>query len=191
MTDLREQLVGVIRMRGLMRFDEPVTLASGEKSREFIDTKAALSRGEDLELACNALLERVSDLDFDAVGGMTMGADQFAHVVAVLARREWFVVRKAPKGRGTDRLLEGAKVGAGWRVLVVDDVVTTGGSMRKACETIEQVRAEVVGAVAIVDRGEAAARYFEERKIPYRSVLTYRDLGIEPVGGGSVQPQAV
>ncbi len=191
MTDLREQLVGVIRMRGLMRFDEPVTLASGEKSREFIDAKAALSRGEDLELACNALLERVSDLDFDAVGGMTMGADQFAHVVAVLARREWFVVRKAPKGRGTNRLLEGAKVGAGWRVLVVDDVVTTGGAMRKACETIERVRAEVVGAVAIVDRGEAAARYFEERKIPYRSVLTYRDLGIEPVGGGSVRPQAV
>jgi len=190
-TDLREQVVDVIRERGLIRFDEPVTLASGEKSREFVDGKAALSRGEDLELACRALLEHVSDLDFDAIGGMTMGADQFAHVVAVFARKEWFVVRKTPKGRGTNRLVEGAKVGRGWRVLVVDDVVTTGGSMRKACETIEQVGAQVVGAVALVDRGEVAARYFDERGIHYRPVVTYRDLGMEPVGGGSVQPQAV
>jgi len=190
-TGLRERVIGVIRERGLIRFDEPVTLASGEKSREFVDGKAALSKGEDLELACRALLEHVNDLDFDAIGGMTMGADQFAHVVAVLARKEWFVVRKVPKGRGTNQLVEGARIGRGWRVLIVDDVVTTGGSMRVACETIEELGAQVVGAVALVDRGETAARYFDERKIPYRPVVTYRDLGIEPVGGGSVQPHPV
>lgn len=63
--------------------------------------------------------------------------------------------------------------------------------MRIACETIEELGAQVVGAVALVDRGETAARYFDERKIPYRPVVTYRDLGIEPVGGGSVQPHPV
>jgi len=190
-TGLREQVVGVIRERGLIRFDEPVTLASGEKSREFVDGKSALSRGEDLELACRVLLEQVRDLDFDAIGGLTMGADQFAHVVAVLARKEWFVVRKDPKGRGTNRMVEGAKVGRGWRVLLVDDVVTTGGSIRKACEEIEQIGAEVVGAVTLVDRGEVAAKYFDERSIPYRPVVTYRDLGIEPVGGGAVEAHTV
>ena len=182
MTDDRGRLARVILRRGLVRFDEPVTLASGQKSREFIDGKAALSRGEDLELACRMLVHLVWDLPFDAIGGLTLGADQFAHVVAVLARKEWFVVRKDPKGRGTNRLVEGAKVGSGWRVLLADDVVTTGGSIRRACETVEQLGAEVVGAVALVDRGEVATRYFAERAIPYRALLNYRDLDIAPVG---------
>jgi orotate phosphoribosyltransferase len=188
-TDEHGRLVGVIRERGLIRFDEPVELASGEMSREFVDGKAALSRGEDLELACRVLLELVGDLDFEAIGGLTMGADQFAHVAAVLARKEWFVVRKDPKGRGTNRRVEGAKVRRGWRVLLVDDVVTTGGSMQRACEALDDLGAEVVGAVALVDRGDSAARFFAARDIPYRSVLTYRDLEIEPVGGGSVEPE--
>jgi len=188
---LKEQVIEIVRDRGMIRFEEPVTLASGEKSREFIDGKAALSRGEDLELACRALLAQVDDLEFDAVGGLTMGADQFAHVLAVIGKKEWFVVRKDPKGRGTNRLVEGAKVGPGWKVLLVDDVVTTGGSIRKACEAIEQLGAAVVGAVTLVDRGEVATAYFKERQIPYRPMVSYRDLGIEPVGGTLAQPQSV
>src|SRR5205823_7638306 len=121
----REQVIEIIRERGLLRLPEPVTLASGELSRDFIDAKAALSRGADLKLACEAILDNMGDVEFDAVGGLTMGADQFAHVLAVLAGREWFVVRKEPKGRGTNKLVEGAKVGEGWRVLLVDDIVTT------------------------------------------------------------------
>lgn len=189
MSGLKDQVIEIVRDRGLIRFEEPVTLASGEKSREFIDAKAALSRGPDLEVACRALLEQVADLEFDAVGGLTMGADQFAHVMAVVGRTEWFVVRKDPKGRGTNKLVEGAKVGPGWRVVLVDDVVTTGGSIRKACETIEEIGAGVVGAATLVDRGEVATAYFAARKIPYRPLISYRDLGIEPVGGGSLQPQ--
>jgi orotate phosphoribosyltransferase len=183
---LRDQVIGVIRQRGLIHFDEPVALASGEMSRDFIDAKAALSRGDDLTLACRAIIEELGPLDFDAIGGMTLGADQFAHVVAVLAHKQWFVVRKDPKGRGTNQLVEGAKVGPGWRVLLVDDVVTTGGSIRKACEVIEEIGAEVVGAVTLVDRGDAASAFFAERSIPYSPMVTYRDLGIEPVGGGTV-----
>lgn len=186
---MRDQVIRIILERGMIRFDEPVTLASGEKSTEFIDAKAALSRGEDLETACRAMLEEIGSLDFEAIGGMTMGADQFAHVTAVLARKEWFVVRKDPKGRGTNRLVEGAKVGTGWRVVLVDDIVTTGRSIRKACEVVEEIGAVVVGAVTLVDRGETATRYFEDRQIRYTPVMTYRDLGIEPVGGGAVQPQ--
>jgi len=181
---LRDHVIAIIRERGLVHFDEPVTLASGEKSRDFIDAKAALSRGEDLELACRALLEAVGDVEFDAVGGMTMGADQFAHVTAVLAGKEWFVVRKAPKGRGTNQLVEGAKLGPGMRVVLADDVVTTGGSIRKACEVVEEMGPEVVAAVTLVDRSGAATSYFEERRIPYRALVTFRDLGIEPVAQG-------
>jgi orotate phosphoribosyltransferase len=183
----RQRIIEIVRERGLLRLPEPVVLASGELSRDFIDGKAALSRGEDLKLACEAILEIVGDVDFDAVGGLTMGADQFAHVLAVLANKQWFVVRKEPKGRGTNKLVEGTKVGAGMRILLVDDVVTTGGSIQKAHDAITALGATVVAAATLVDRGDVAGRYFRERDIPYAPVVTYRDLGIEPVGGGLVR----
>lgn len=152
-------------------------------SREFIDGKRALAAGEDLELACRAILEATADISFEAVGGLTMGADQFAHVVAVLASKQWFVVRKEPKGRGTNKLVEGAAMVPGMRVLLVDDVVTTGGSIQRAYDAIVAEGAEVVGAVTLVDRGDVASRFFEAKGIPYVPLVTYRDLGIEPVGG--------
>jgi len=183
----RQQIIDIVRQRGLLRLPEPVVLASGELSRDFIDGKAALSRGDDLKLACEAILDSVGEVQFDAVGGLTMGADQFAHVIAVLAGTQWFVVRKEPKGRGTNKLVEGGKVGEAWRVLLVDDVVTTGGSIQKAHDAIVALGATVVAAATLIDRGDIAAQYFREREIPYASVVTYRDLGIEPVGGGLVR----
>src|SRR3989442_5437934 len=100
---LRDRVIEIVRERGLLRLPEPVVLASGELSRDFIDAKAGLARGEDLELACRAIVEAVGAIEWDAIGGLTMGADQFAHVVAVLASKQWFVVRKEPKGRGTNK----------------------------------------------------------------------------------------
>lgn len=185
-SSLRDQLVEIVRERGLIRLPEPVVLASGQASQDFVDAKAALSRGPDLAIACRALIEAVDGIEFDAVGGLTMGADQFAHVVAVLAGVEWFVVRKEPKGRGTDKMVEGATIAAGTRVLLVDDAVTTGGSIQKAHDAIVALGATVVAAVTLVDRGEVAAPYFRDRGIPYVALVTYRDLGIEPVGGGLV-----
>jgi orotate phosphoribosyltransferase len=178
----RDDVREIVLRRGLKRFDEPVRLASGELSREFIDGKAAFAHGDDLKMACETLLEAVADVEFDAVGGLTMGADAFAHVVAVLAGCEWFVVRKQPKGRGTNQLVEGAVVGPGTRVLLVDDVVTTGGSIRTALERIQELGATVVAAVTLVDRGETAKRFFAANGIRYEPLVTYEDLNIDPVG---------
>jgi orotate phosphoribosyltransferase len=180
---LRQRILDTVRRRGLLRLPEPVVLASGQLSRDFVDAKAALAHGQDLEAACRALLESVDGTDFEAVGGLTMGADQFAHVMAVLAGKHWFVVRKEPKGRGTSKLVEGAVVGEGTRVLLVDDVVTTGGSIRRAHDVIVALGAEVCAAATLVDRGDVAARFFAARGIPYFPLITYRDLGIEPVTG--------
>ena len=184
MGNLRDQVVEIVRERGLIRLPEPVVLASGQLSRDFVDGKSALSRGPDLELACRALLEAVEGIEFDAVGGLTMGADHLAHVAAVLSGREWFVVRKAPKGRGTDKLVEGASVGAGTRVLLVDDAVTSGGSIRRAHDAIVALGATVVAAVTLVDRGDVAAGFFAGLGVPYAALVTYRDLRIEPLGEG-------
>jgi orotate phosphoribosyltransferase len=183
MSDLRDQVIEIVRAKGLRRMPEPVQLASGEMSQEFIDAKVALAHGADLKLACEALLEQLDGIDFDAVGGLTMGADQFSHVVAVLADKHWFVVRKEPKGRGTNKLVEGATVGEGTRVLLVDDVVTTGGSIQKAFDAITALGATVVAAVTLVDRGEVAKRFFDDNGIPYVPLVTYVDLKIAPVGG--------
>jgi orotate phosphoribosyltransferase len=187
MSDLRRQVINIVHQRGLKHLSEPVTLASGARSRHFIDGKAALSRGEHLRIACEALLELavVHDCEWDAVGGLTLGADKFAHVVAVLADREWFVVRKEPKDRGTKQQVEGAGIGPGVRVLLVDDVVTTGGSIQKAHDVITALGAEVVAAITLVDRSDVAVDFFKERGIPYVPLVTYADLGIPPVHSGN------
>lgn len=182
----RARLLQIVRERALRQFDEPKELASGELSRDFIDAKAGLSRGSDLRLACAVIADQVAaaGIEWDAVGGLTLGADQFAHgIVTHLADdHEWFVVRKQPKGRGTNQLVEGATLGAGSRVLLVDDIVTTGGSAQKAHQHVVDTGATVVAAVTLVDRSDIAAAYFAERGVPYLPVFTYRDLDIVPVG---------
>jgi orotate phosphoribosyltransferase len=189
LTGARDRLLAVVRERGLIQFDEPRQLSSGEMSRDFIDAKRALSRGADLRLAARVIVDAVAaaGIEWDAVGGLTMGADHFAHgIVAVLADdHEWFVVRKQPKGRGTNQVVEGAVLGEGTRVLLVDDIVTTGGSAQKAYEQVTATGATVVAAVTLVDRSDIAAAYFGERDVPYLPVFTYSDLGIVPVGAGA------
>jgi orotate phosphoribosyltransferase len=186
LSHLQNEVIEIVRARGHQRLTEPVQLASGEMSLDFVDGKRALEEGEDLEKACRAMLELVDRIEFDAIGGLTLGADQFAHVMAVIAKRRWFVVRKAVKGRGTNRRVEGANLTQGVKALLVDDVVTTGSSIREAYDVITELGATVVGAVTLVDRGERASQMFRTEGIPYFAVATYKDLGIEPVGGGLV-----
>lgn len=178
----RSQLVDIVRRLGYEHRDPPFELSSGRKSHDFIDGKRALAAGSNLRLACQLAIDLAAGagIEYDAVGGLTMGADHFAHGIALLSGCEWFVVRKEPKGRGTDQLVEGAEL-EDKRVLLTEDAVTTGGSIQKACEVVTDEGATVVGAVTLVDRGDSGARYFIERGIWYCPLLTYRDLDIEPV----------
>jgi orotate phosphoribosyltransferase len=188
----REKIVEIVREHGLLRSDEPVRLASGEYSRDFIDGKAALAHGPDLKLACRVMVDALDGIEFDAVGGLTMGADLFAHAIPTLdgVDCDWFVVRKEPKGRGTNKLIEGAAIRPGSRVVLVDDVVTTGGSIQKAYGALVEAGAVVVAALTLVDRGEVAAAFFAERGIPYTPIVTCRDLGLAPVAIAAEAGQA-
>jgi orotate phosphoribosyltransferase len=183
--ELRGALLEIIKERGLRHFDEPVELSSGELSQWFVDGKQALSQGRDLRLACELIIAVAAEagIEYDAVGGLTLGADQFSHGVALVADKKWFVIRKQPKGRGTNQSIEGAALGPGVRVLLVDDVVTTGGSIQKAHAHVVESGAEVVLATTLADRGEIAGAFFASVGVPYRPLLTYTDLGIPPVGG--------
>ena len=183
MTPLRAAALELIRTKGVRRFDEPVQLASGAFSDVFVDVKRALCAGDDLRVVCEAMAEvvRSAGVDFDAAGGLTLGADQFAHGIALVARRQWFVIRKQPKGRGTNQWVEGAVLGPGVRVLLVDDAVTTGGSIKQAYERVIAEGAEVVFAMTTVDRGDVAGAWFRDHGVPYEPLVSYADLGLDPI----------
>jgi orotate phosphoribosyltransferase len=168
----------------LQHLPEPVRLASGEMSRDFVDAKLAVDDPDDLDLVGRAMTAAAHDrgIAFDAVGGLVLGAVPFTFAVAGAARCRWFLIRKEPKGRGTNRWAEGARIGPGTRVMVVDDVITTGGSIQLACERVQGEGAQVVFATTLVDRGDRATPYFAAAGIPYLPMLTYRDLGIAPIG---------
>ena len=179
------RVLEIVERRGHLVLDEPVELRSGGRSRHFVDGKRALARGDDLRLAATALLElvRAEGVAFDAVGGLTMGADHLAHAMAVVAGDvDWFSVRKAAKGRGTNRRVEGAELGPQRRVVVVEDVITTGGSILEAVEVVRGTGATVVFATTVVDRGDEGSAALAAAGVPYRSLLTYRDLRIPSVG---------
>ena len=187
-----QRLPETLRAKGLTELPEPVQLASGSYSRYFIDGKAALGAGDDLRMAAEAITERVSaaGIRFDAVGGLTLGADALAAAIAVLSSTSWFIVRKEAKGRGTNRLVEGTRIGEGSRVLLIDDVVTTGGSILRAYRSVQDTGAQVVAAVTLADRGDKAARSFGELGVPYFPMTTYKDIGIPPIGTESAPTTA-
>ena len=100
---------------------------------------------------------------------------------SLVGGREWFIVRKKAKGRGTAKRVEGAELNADSKVLVVEDVVSTGGSLLQAIDAIEETGAEVVAATTLIDRGDLTAPVLAERGIAYFPLATYADLGLEPI----------
>ncbi|MDY6998927.1 MAG: orotate phosphoribosyltransferase [Actinomycetota bacterium] len=173
----------LIRTRGHEYRAEPFRLASGQLSHDYIDGKYAVDTGERLELVSRAVadLAAANGIEFDAVGGLTMGADPLAHGVAMVTGKAWFSVRKEQKTRGREQWVEGTRLQPGTRVLLVDDVISTGGSTELALERIAPLGVVVTGVIPMVDRGDIAAARFAKRNVPFHALVSYRDLGIEPV----------
>ena len=180
---LRAGLQQILRTKALSHRDEEIQLACGAMSRDFIDGKEAFAAWQDLKVACDAIVEAVgaAGIEFDAAGGPTLGADALAVGIAAVSDTRWFIVRKRQKGRGTGRRIEGLQIGPGDRVLLVEDVVTTGGSVIDALGAVRQTGAEVVAAVTLADRGDTARHAFDRLGVPYFPMATYADLGIDPV----------
>ena len=138
-----------------------VVLSSGREADWYVDLRRVTLDGEAAPLIGRVMLETTSAVDFDAVGGLTLGADPVAtamlHAAAAKGRRlDAFVVRKAGKAHGLQRRIEGPDV-AGRRVLAVEDTSTTGGSVMTAVEALREAGADVVAVAVIVDRGARAA----------------------------------
>jgi orotate phosphoribosyltransferase len=182
-SELWQSAFDLIRTRGHERREEPFKLASGQLSHDYIDGKYAVDTGERLEIVSRAVAELAAErgIEFDAVGGLTMGADPLAHGVALVTGKAWFSVRKEQKQRGREQWVEGTRLTEGTRVLLVDDVISTGGSTALAMDRIAPLGVVVTGVIPMVDRGDVAADLFSERNVPFAALVTYKDLGIEPI----------
>jgi orotate phosphoribosyltransferase len=157
-----------------------VVLSSGREADWYVDLRRVTLHHAAAPLVGRVLLDLTADWEFDAVGGLTLGADPVAlsmlHAASATQRRlDAFVVRKAGKAHGLQRRIEGPDV-AGRRVLAVEDTSTTGGSVLTAVEALQEAGADVVGVVVIVDRGAGDA--VRAAGLEYRSAYTLADLGL-------------
>ncbi len=180
----KEELKKIILERSL-KFGEFI-LASGKKASYYLDGKQTTLDAKGLTLVGEGILELLlADGKLpDAVGGMSIGADPITAAILTVAGMKGlelrgFLVRKESKGHGTNKFVEGP-VKAGDTVVVVEDVVTTGGSSLKAIERLEEAGIKVEGVIAIVDRMEGGAEAFQSRGYTLRSLLTIKDFGIDP-----------
>lgn len=181
MEEWRRALIELIR-RDALKFGDFV-LASGAKSSYYIDCRNVTLSAEGAAWIGEGILDLLAEEPFDAVGGMTMGADPIlAAVLTVAGLRgralRGFIVRKEAKQHGTGKLVEGP-LRAGDRVVIVEDVSTTGGSALKAAEAAEAAGAKVVRIVTVLDRLAGAGEAFASRGFAFSSLSTIRDLGIK------------
>ena len=177
---VRTCLAELVQRSGYEHRDQPFQLTSGGWSHDYIDGKHAVASGTALRQVSEAVIAAVGD-DFDAVGGPTMGADALAHGVALLSGASWFSVRKEPKGHGRQAWVEGARLEPGQRVVVLDDVVSTGASLLRATERLADLGVAIVAATALVDRSPSVGARFAAAGIAWLPLLTWVDLGIAPI----------
>jgi orotate phosphoribosyltransferase len=174
----RDELLGFIKAKAVIHGD--VVLSSGQRATWYIDLRRVLLDGRAAPLAGRVMLDLTADLDYDAIGGLTLGADPVAtammHAAGAQGRHlDAFVVRKAEKAHGLQRRIEGPDV-AGRRVLAVEDTSTTGNSVLTAVDALLEAGADVAGVAVIVERG--ARPRVTERGLPYRAAYELADLGL-------------
>jgi orotate phosphoribosyltransferase len=182
----RDQLAGLVAELAVVH--GRVTLSSGIEADYYVDLRRATLEHRAAPLIGRLLRALTADWSYEAVGGLTLGADPVAgamlHAAAAeraadpdVAPLDAFVVRKAAKQHGMQRLIEGPEV-AGRRVLVVEDTSTTGSSPLAALRAAREAGATVVGVATVMDRDTGAREVIEAEGVPYRSLLGLADVGL-------------
>jgi len=157
------------------------TLASGKKSNFYIDGKQVTLDPHGILLVGKVILGLLHGVQADAIGGPTLGADPIAAAVALLSSQtgrplKAFIVRKEAKKHGMQKMIEGPLLQQGDRVVMVEDVVTTGGSVLSAIKEVENLKARVVKVICLVDRNEGAGEMLASYN--YSPIFTLRELGL-------------
>jgi orotate phosphoribosyltransferase len=173
----RERLIAIIRQQSLLR-DRNFQLAAGGTSNFFFDMKRTMFDPEGAALLTDLLFEAIKAEEVDYIGGLETGA---IPIVATLCARSWperplkgFFVRKESKGHGTDQRIDGL-LESGSKVILFEDVTTTGGSALQAVEQARQFGCTILKVVSVVDRLEGAKENFRSAGIEFQSLFTWRD----------------
>lgn len=161
----------------------PVVLSSGKTSHYYFDGRKVSLNPQGAYLIAHLICDMIKDEQVDAVGGLTMGADPIVGALGPVAYQRGldislFIVRKEAKQHGTRQQIEGPPLKPGQRVVVVDDVITTGGSVIKAVEAVRAIGCKVVKAIALVDRQEGGTQTLEEMGVPVEPIFTAADFGL-------------
>lgn len=172
---LRDELHALIATRAFRYGD--FVLSSGRRSTYYVDGKQVTLDGRGLWIVSRLVLERCHELNVDAVGGLTLGADPIAAGAAALSGAEppriaAFIVRKQEKGHGTGRTIEGPPLGPGMRVVLVDDALTTGGSLLQARDPVTATGATIVEAIVLIDREEGGRENLTAAGVPVHALFT-------------------
>jgi orotate phosphoribosyltransferase len=173
----KRELLAIIRRRSLLR-DRDFTLSSGRTSNFFFDMKRTMFDPQAAPLIAELLFDRIRDEAVDCVGGLETGA---IPIVTLICARSWpeeplkgFFVRKEMKGHGTDQRIDGL-LDKGARVVLVEDVTTTGGSAMQAVAAARAQGCTIVKVLSVVDRLEGATENFRLAGIPFESLFTWHD----------------
>ncbi len=159
------------------------TLASGRTSTYYCDAKQITFSGEGLALVMDALAKELRDVEFDAIGGMDMGATPLAAAAALRFHQlgrgvPAFVVRKDVKEHGTRKDIEGTLPATPAKVVILDDVITTAGSIIKAVDVVRAKGHEIVLALGILDREAGGVEALRAKGVKYQPLVTISELGI-------------
>lgn len=180
MSDIRSRLLDLLNTRAVVR--KQVTLASGQRSDYYIDCRAVLLHGEAATLIGQLVWKVAATSDVIAIGGPESAALPITAATVIEAYRcgkvlEGFYIRKEAKTHGLQKRIEG-RLEPGWRVIVVEDVMTTGGSALSAVQTVQDAGAQVVQVVCLVDRLQGARERFSALGVPLHALFTLHDLSI-------------
>ena len=173
----KQRLLSIISRASLLQGRE-FRLTSGRSSNFFIDLKKTVLDPEGASLLADLLFDKIKTEDADCIGGMETGA---IPIVAVLCMRSWpekpikgFYIRKEATGHGTDQRVDGL-LDRGSRVILFEDVTTTGSSVMRAVEQTRRFQCTVLKVIAVVDRLEGAEENFRQAGIPFEALFTRRD----------------
>ena len=175
---IKSELIEQIKQKAVVH--GKVILSSGKEADYYVDLRRVTLDAVAAPLVGQAMLEATKKFDYEAVGGLTLGADPVATAMMHEAKKQGrilnsFVVRKEGKAHGLQRRIEGPDV-KGKRVLAVEDTSTTGGSVLTAVEALNEAGAIVVGVAVVVDRG--AGKKIEDAGLKYVSVVSLQELGL-------------
>ncbi len=181
MNQLKEQLKALLLKDALKKGN--FVLSSGKASTYYLDGRIITLTPEGAYLTASIILEMIQGKGIVAVGGPTLGADPIVGAIAALSHvnkvpLKTFIVRKAVKGHGMQRQIEGPELKKGERVLIVDDVATTGKALLEAKEALDKIGVEIVQAVVVVDRCEGAAENLAQAGIGLEPIFKIKDLGV-------------